>query len=225
MEVLNTTKKPAAEIISAANLQALSERIAVRALKTCYQKGGQPFIYSLYCDLIADINDRKNNPTAPLSDGYDIAQVAAATLWEYNGKSTDAPSGKTDKKGAPITVWRDTFRAVNRYIMGQRQYELKRVYLDDIDEAGQVVYITIPAEWDLPTVTDYRRVMQYITAMGLSNNEKRVLTYRMRGKTYTEIARIIGTTKATIAGYQTRIKAKARKIPEIQDALSRYRMN
>ena len=88
---VNTATQPTAtaEIITADNVQTMSERIAVRALKTCYQKGGQPFIYALYCGLVADITENKKTG-APLSDGYDIAQTACAYLCEYIGKGLHA---------------------------------------------------------------------------------------------------------------------------------------
>ena len=219
-----TTDSTPAEKITPANVTRMGERIAIRALKTCYQKGGQPFIYSLYCDLIADIAERKNSTDNPLSDGYDVAQTACLALLPYMGKDVTAPigDGVTDKKGAPVTILRNTFRAVNRYIMGERQHEYSRVYLDEITDSGDIRYIVVNPEWDLPTIEDYRKVMDYIERMRLSNMEKRVLSYRMRGKSYGDIARIIGTTKATIAGYQTRIKAKARTIPEIVTALEKF---
>ena len=71
---VQATASPA-EIITAENVQTIGECIAIKALKTCYQKGGQPFVYSLYCGLIADITENKKTG-APLSDGYDIAQTA-----------------------------------------------------------------------------------------------------------------------------------------------------
>lgn len=212
-----------AEIITADNVQTMGERIAVRALKTCYQKGGQPFIYALYCGLVADITENKKTG-APLSDGYDIAQTASAFLCEHIGKTLQdtTTDGQTDKDGQPVTILRACFRAVNRYIMGERQHEYKRLYVDEIDEKGNALYYEIPEFWDIPTATDYKTVTAKIAEMKLGMNEKRVLTYRMRGKSYADIARIIGTTKATIAGYQTRIKAKAKKVPAIMDALNRY---
>lgn len=133
-----------AEIITADNVQTMGERIAVRALKTCYQKGGQPFIYALYCGLVADITENKKTG-APLSDGYDIAQTASAYLCEYIGKTLQdkTTDGQTDKDGQPVTILRACFRAVNRYIMGERQHDYKRVYVDEIDENGATLYYEI----------------------------------------------------------------------------------
>lgn len=202
-----------ADVITADNVQTIGERIAVRALKTCYQKGGQPFIHSLYCGLIADITENKNTG-APLSDGYDIAQTASAFLCGYIGqtlqdKTTD---GQTDKDGNPVSVLRACFRAVNRYIMGERQREYKRAYVDETDEKGDALYYEIPDEWDIPTATDYKRVNELITALKLSANEKRFLSYRLRGYSLDVIAHKMGVKRDTLNAYRQRIKGKAQKI-------------
>ncbi len=202
-----------AEIITADNVQTMGERIAVRALKTCYQKGGQPFIYALYCGLVADITENKKTG-APLSDGYDIAQTACAFLCAYMGKTLqDATTdGQTDKDGNPVTILRACFRAVNRYIMGERQHEYKRLYVDEIDEKGNALYYEIPEFWDIPTATDYKRVNELLTALKLSQNEKRFLSYRLRGYSLDVIAQKMGIARGNVNTYRQRIKAKADKI-------------
>ena len=203
-----------AEIITADNVQTMGERIAVRALKTCYQKGGQPFIYSLYCGIVADITENKKTG-APLSDGYDIAQTACAYLCEYIGKGLHdkTTDGQTDKDGNPVDVLRGCFRAVNRYIMGERQREYKRAYVDEIDEkTGATLYYEIPEFYDIPTATDYKRVNELITALKLSQNEKRFLSYRLRGYSLDVIAQKMGIARGNVNTYRQRIKAKADKI-------------
>ena len=202
-----------AEIITADNVQTMGERIAVRALKTCYQKGGQPFIYSLYCGLVADITENKKTG-APLSDGYDIAQTACLFLCAYMGKTLQdkTADGQTDKDGNPVTILRACFRAVNRYIMGERQREYKRAYVDEIDENGNALFYEIPDEWDIPTATDYKRVNELITALKLSQNEKRFLSYRLRGYSLDVIAQKMGIARGNVNTYRQRIKAKADKI-------------
>lgn len=203
-----------AEIITADNVQTMGERIAVRALKTCYQKGGQPFIYTLYCGLIADITENKKTG-APLSDGYDIAQTASAFLCDYIGKTLQdtTTDGQTDKDGQPVSILRACFRAVNRYIMGERQREYKRAYVDEIDEkTGATLYYEIPEFYDIPTATDYKRVNELITALKLSQNEKRFLSYRLRGYSLDVIAQKMGIARGNVNTYRQRIKAKADKI-------------
>ena len=210
--VIADTASPA-KIITAENVQSLGERIAIRALKTYYQKSGEPFIYSLYCGIIADITENKKT-CAPLSDGYDIAQTASAFLCEYIGKALQdtTTDGQSDKDGNPVTIFRACFRAVNRYIKGERQHNFKRLYVDDIDKNGETLYYEIPYGWDIPTATDYKTVTAKIAEMGLSMNEKKFLTYRLRGYSLEKIAPIMGVKRDTLNVYRKRLKDKAQKI-------------
>ena len=202
-----------AEIITADNVQTMGERIAVRALKTCYQKGGQPFIYALYCGLVADITENKKTG-APLSDGYDIAQTACAYLCEYIGKGLHdkTADGQTDKDGNPVDVLRGCFRAVNRYIMGERQREYKRAYVDEIDENGNALFYEIPDEWDIPTATDYKRVADLIEQLDLPQRQKQVLRYRLRGLSVNATAQKMGVTKQAAQNLLRKVQAKAKAI-------------
>ena len=198
-----------AEIITADNVHTMGERIAVRALKTCYQKGGQPFIYALYCGLVADITENKKTG-APLSDGYDIAQTASAYLCEYIGKTLQdtTTDGQTDKDGQPVTILRACFRAVNRYIMGERQHDYKRVYVDEIDENGATLYYEIPAEWDTPTATDYKHITAVIKALNLTSRQAQILRYRLSGKSIHQIADILKIHRKTLQQHMQALQRK-----------------
>lgn len=207
--VVTDTASPA-EIITAENVQTMGERIAIRALKTCYQKGGQPFIYSLYCGIVADITENKK-AGAPLSDGYDIAQTASAFLCEHIGKTLQdtTTDGQTDKDGKPITILRACFRAVNRYIMGERQHDYKRVYVDEIDtKTGETLYYEIPDGYDLPTVNDYKQVTATIKVLNLTARQAQILRYRLRGFSVHQIADKMSIHRKTL---QEHIKAIQRK--------------
>lgn len=206
--VIADTATPA-EIITADNVQTMGERIAVRALKTCYQKGGQPFIYALYCGLVADITENKKTG-APLSDGYDIAQTASAYLCEYIGKTLQdkTTDGQTDKDGQPVTILRACFRAVNRYIMGERQHDYKRVYVDEIDENGATLYYEIPAEWDTPTATDYKHITAVIKALNLTSRQAQILRYRLSGKSIHQIADILKIHRKTLQEHMQALQRK-----------------
>lgn len=216
--VIADTATPA-EIITADNVQTMGERIAVRALKTCYQKGGQPFIYTLYCGLIADITENKKTG-APLSDGYDIAQTASAFLCEYIGKTLQdtTADGQTDKDGQPVSILRACFRAVNRYIMGERQHDFKRVYVDDIDENGATLYYEIPAEWDTPTATDYKHITAVIKALNLTSRQAQILRYRLSGKSIHQIADILKIHRKTLQEHMQALQRKYTAYKQAQTA-------
>lgn len=202
-------------VITAENVKTIGERIAIKALKTVYAKSGHDFILRLYNGLIADINDKTQKT---LSDGYDVASVAQLYLLAYMGKSLNDTTDEKDKDGNPATVLRCCFRAVNRYIMSERQKVYKCVYVDDYNENGERLYYEIPQEWDIDGATDYKTITAIITALKLSVNEKRFLTYRLRGKSLNDIAHIMSVKRDTLNSYAKRIKDKAKN----NDSLSPF---
>ena len=207
-------------VITAENVQTIGERIAIRALKTCYQKGGQPFIYSLYCGIVADITENKKTG-APLSDGYDIAQTACAYLCEYIGKGLHdkTADGQTDKDGNPVDVLRGCFRAVNRYIMGERQREYKRIYVDEIDEkTGATLYYEIPEFYDIPTATDYKHITAVIKALNLTSRQAQILRYRLSGKSIHQIADILKIHRKTLQEHMQALQRKYTAYKQAQTA-------
>ena len=208
-----------AEIITAENVQTMGECIAVRALKTCYQKGGQPFIYSLYCGLVADITENKKTG-APLSDGYDIAQTASAFLCEHIGKTLQdtTTDGQTDKDGNPVTILRACFRAVNRYIKGERQHEYRRLYVDEIDENGNALYYEIPEFWDMPTAADFKQVTAIIKALNLTSRQAQILRYRLSGKSIHQIADILKIHRKTLQEHMQALQRKYTAYKQAQTA-------
>lgn len=213
-----------AEIITAENVQSLGERFAVKALKTYYQKSGMPFVYSLYCGLIADITENLKTG-APLSDGYDVAQTASALLCEYIGKRLDdiSADGQTDKNGNPITIKTAVFRAISKYVNGERQREYKRAYVDETDENGQTIFHEIPNFWDMPTAHDYNRIREIIAKLDLPQRQLQVLRYRLQGiatgadsekqrDSLRTIAQKMGISRQAVQNLLGKIRAKANAI-------------
>ena len=223
-------------IITADNVTAYGERIAVRALKTCITSGkgytaesakkarengkninasgNFNFIYGLYTGLIADITARKNDTARPLSDGYDIAQTATAFLCDYIGKNINDPADTDEKNkdGTPASILRACFRAVNRYIMGERQREYKRAYVDEQDENGNTLFYEIPDLWDTPTATDFKRVKQVIDALNLTAKQAQTLGYRLRGLSVNATAQKMGITRQAVQNLMRKLQAKAKAI-------------
>lgn len=214
------TTENGATVITAENVKTIGERIAIKALKTVYAKSGHDFILQLYNGLIADINDKTQKT---LSDGYDVASVAQLYLLAYIGKSLNDTTDEKDKDGNPATVLRSCFRAVNRYIMGERQKVYKCVYVDDYNENGERLYYEIPQEWDIDGATDYKTITAIITALKLSINEKRFLTYRLRGKSLNDIAHIMSVASGTAKKYQTRIREKAKKCDSLSPFIEKLK--
>lgn len=176
------TPQHPATIITADNIELLSEIIALRALKTNYANSGMPFMYNLYCGLVKDINENKKT-AQPFSDGYDIASEIKLYLFKHIGnKTTDENTdGEKNKDGTTADIWRTAFRIANRYIMGERKKVYKCAYVDEIDENGNRLYYEIPQFWDVPTITDYKTITAIIKQLKLTDTEKKVLYYRLRG--------------------------------------------
>lgn len=214
------------EKITVDNVQNLGERIAVRALKTCLNRAEKPpkenggqlakggnylFMNGLYLDLITDIKQKAVSGYA-LTDAYDIAQTATAFLCEHLDKYLH-DTLTVGNKSVEISVLRGCFRAVNRYIMSNRQKQYKQVYLDDYNGNELVA----PPLWDMPKYDDLAKVIDTINAMKLSSMEKRILHLRLQGfGLYTqggvtsnhEIARHLGISRNTVIVYLKRIQAK-----------------
>lgn len=191
-----------AEIITAENVERMSEQIALKALKTVIASGkgltaeqaeklreqgkdiasGGNFsvMYKIYCGLIHDITTAKNT-LENFSDGKDIAQEIAVILWTYNGKPLDYLTDEKNDNGERLTVLRLAFKTANRYIMGERKRIYKTAYIDEINENGECVYHEIPQEWDIPTITDYKTITAIIKQLKLTDTEKKILYYRLRG--------------------------------------------
>lgn len=218
---VNTATQPTttAEIITAENVQTMGERFAVKALKTYYQKSGMPFLYSLYCGLIADITENKKTG-APLSDGYDVAQTACAVLCAYIGKRLDdiSADGQTDKNGEPITIKTAVFRALSKYVNGERQREYKRAYLDDMDENGNALYYEVPELWDVPTAADYKHITAVIKALNLTSRQAQILRYRLSGKSIHQIADILNISRPTLREHIQALQRKYTAYKQAQPA-------
>lgn len=198
-----TTREPTR--ITAENVLTLSEIIAVKAMKTNLASGKglamdeyrkkiengenpnasgnfNPFYY-LYINLVYDIMSRKKDYTKPMGNSYDIVQEIALYLCGNIGKMTtdENTDGEKNKDGTTADIWRTAFRVANRYIKGERKQIYKCVYVDEIDENGNRVFYEIPQEWDTPTVTDYKTITAIIKRLKLTDTEKKVLYYRLRG--------------------------------------------
>lgn len=211
------------ETITAESVVEMGERVAVKALKTCFTSGKLPnegdkmgagyflVMYRLYTSLIGDIVERKHDISAPLSDGYDVASVAITFLSERIGKrlSDKTDTDETDRNGNPISLLKACFRAVNRYIMGERRRLYKRVYLKDFENGA---YIPTVKGWRIDDAETLKRVKKYIDEMRLSRQEYNFLKYRLCGYSLEKIAKLMSVKRDTLNAVRSRVKAKAEKI-------------
>lgn len=211
------------ETITAENVVKIGECVALKALKTCFMSGKLKkeddktetgfflVMYRLYASLIGDIVERKHDISAPLSDGYDVADIAISFLAERIGKrlSDKTDTDETDKDGNPISLLKACFRAVNRYIMGERRRLYKRVYLKDFENGA---YIPAVKGWRIDDAETLKRVKKYIEEMHLSRQEHSFLKYRLCGYSLDKISKLMKVKRDTLNAVRSRVKAKAEKI-------------
>lgn len=185
------------EVITADNVQSIAERVAIRALRTVYAASGHPYIGRLYVDTCKDVAENFADHKQALSDGADVVQVAAVVLTEHIGMRLHdaARTGEVDKAGKPVDVLRATFRAVSRYIDGQRHKVYKQVYLQD----GAAACGYIPAHpFGFTSADEYKRTLAIIAAMKLAPRQKQVLAARLRGLSIHAIAEKYRLHRSTV---------------------------
>ncbi len=200
------------ESITAENVIEIGERVAVKALKTCYQaSGGAPFVDFLFRSLIGDLNGARHDFMTPFSIAYDIADEAINFLCGHIGKKLSDPiDGETlDKKGNPVSILRACFRAVNRYIYGEKKRDFKRVYVENLETGA---YIPVPYGWSIDDAESLKAVQKIVNEMHLSAKELTFLKYRLRGYSLDKIAEVMGAKRGTVNVYRQRVIAKAERI-------------
>lgn len=200
------------ETITAENVIKMGEHIALKALKTCYQaSGGAPFVDFLFRSLVGDLNGAKHDFATPFSIAYDIADEAINFLCGYIGKKLSDPiDGETlDKKGNPVSILRACFRAVNRYIYGEKKRDFKRVYVENLETGA---YIPVPYGWSIDDAESLKAVKKIVNELRLSSREFTFLKYRLRGYSLDKIAEVMGTKRGTVNVYRQRVIAKAERI-------------
>ena len=200
------TQQAQQTIICADNVQELAQRITLRALKTVQQASADAFIIKLYNNLVADIISNNING---FSDGFDLVQDCATFLWQYNGNDINATLTRK-KDGKKMSILRACFSILNKNIYANKKRFYSHAYIEDLQNNGQ--YIQVPFEWDTPTFYDYDIIIKIIEQMQLSQNERKFLSYRLRGLDLDDIAKKMGVARGSVNKYRARVKEKAQKI-------------
>ena len=115
------------KIISPDTVQPMSKLIALSALRKthCYFGKLAP---KLYAGLIGDPFDAHDSHYH-FSDGYDVVQVAACYLYDWNGHSVDEVIG-TSKNGRPITIKHNCYTEIYRHLRSISSYECSTEVLE-----------------------------------------------------------------------------------------------
>lgn len=193
-------------IICTDNVQQLAQRITLRAVKTVVQASADAFIIKLYNNLVADIISNNING---FSDGFDLVQTCACFLWQYNGNDLQTTLIR-NKDGKKMSILRACFSILNKQIYANKKRFYTHTYIEDLQNNGK--YIQVPFEWDTPTFCDYDIIIKIINKMQLSQNEKKFISYRLRGLSLQDIASKMGVSRDSCNMYRKRVQEKARKI-------------
>lgn len=131
---------------------------------------------------------------------------AIAFLCEHIGKRL-SDTTTVLKYGNPkkMTILQGCFFVVAQYITKQVTYERKSVNIDDpkVMEMDECIFIPMTEE-----TNDWDKVDEIIIKLQLTPEEIQLLDYRMSGKSYPEIGRLVGCAQTTARSRLLRIGKK-----------------
>lgn len=177
--------------ITEKNLLLISEKIALRALKTAraYSCGK---LDKLFNCLRYDIYHPHNDPDHIFSDGYDIVQSVAMFLCPHIGKTLASPLCK-DKYGNEISLGKAGFRCADRYIL--KHFRTENSYIARLDDC-------VKYEYHIEAIDDMdakqAKTEDITRQMRLTKGEKQVLDCYLAGMTYCSIARNLCVDNTTV---------------------------
>ncbi len=191
-------------VITRENVKALSELIALKALKTVasYSHGKLDYLYR---GLILDIRFQ-NNPEHVFTNGYDFVQTAAAFLCEYIGHQLG--DFVQTAKGEIITIKKACFRYVDKSIRKTRKdMDMTMEIVENLDSL-----LTTELIQEEPDYTKYDKILG---ALRLKPVEMNVLDCLMSNMSYSETARFLNVNFTTVWRRRNRIRYKYLSITNI----------
>lgn len=164
------------EIITTANAMRIANRIALRALKTLLDISYSEYLKGLYNGLKRYIATNYQD----VSDASDILSEACIVINAFCNKGYRLID-VVEYNGKQATIARHCYYAINNYIDSQKKVLSKTIYVDEIDENGERVYIPIPKGWDVDNAADYKKIKAIIAQLKLNDTQQKILRYRLQG--------------------------------------------
>lgn len=215
-------------VISEKTIMPLAIAAALKSLRFFLNRSGQPRMFELYFNLLTDVNRHIHDVGSVLTDAMDLVQTAAMTFCKYK-KSADerheaAPDSRSEsdgtytssKTGLPVTIFGEAIHEVNKLIAQDRRKSTKLTYLEDLDENGHPIYLTVDSSMQIGSVDEYAFYESAFEDMGLLDNQRKLLTYRLKGLGcgdsrygYKSIAKKEGVTPKAIRNRMQKIAVKA----------------
>ena len=192
------------EVITKENVKSMGEIIAVSCARRYCTNYYSERAKKLYHGLVRDVYHHTNDSVQTFSDGYDLAMEAIAFLCEHIGKRL-SDTTMIIKYGNPrkTTILKGCFFVVAQYITKQVTYESKSVNIDDPKVMDMDECIFIPMETE--DTNDWDKVNEIIIKLELTPEEILLLDYRMSGKSYPEIGRLVSCANSTARARLLRI--------------------
>ena len=194
------------EVITADNVLIISERIALRALRTVLSMSFNRKLNRLYIGLNNDIT-HKGRIGYIFSDGYDLVQTAACFLCGHIGERLDTACG-TNKFGRVITVNTACFNVVNKYVMRLR----KESFIFLPSDCPEVINLSAEMK---DTEEDFTKVDKIIEDMDLTDDERNVLSCYMAGMCFTEIVAYLSLAASTVWKRRKSLQSKYNELMNI----------
>jgi DNA-directed RNA polymerase specialized sigma24 family protein len=195
------------EVISPENVQVMAELITIKQTKVLIGYIGENAITAhdkVYYDVV-----RKDELGYVLSDYYDLVQDVAVFLCEHFGKYLDDYL-YTSKKGKPVTIKAECYYIIKRelykrYSVGSKKFSLemfkclkdKRDFIETTDEEIE---------------ESYKRVETIISLMNLGEKHLIVLSARLQGVPYTQIAAILHCNTASVHCFRYVMQRRYNKV-------------
>ena len=191
------------EVITKENVKTMGVAIAVACARNWCAMYYSDRAKKLYDGLVRDVYHHNGDPARNYSDGYDLAMEAIAFLCEHIGKRL-SDTTTIMKYGNPrkTTILKGCFFVVAQYITKQVTYERKSVNIDDptVMEMDECIFIPMAED-----TNDWDKVDEIIIKLQLTPEEIQLLDYRMSGKSYPEIGRLVGCANSTVRARLLRI--------------------
>ena len=115
-----------------------------------------------------------------------------------------------------MTIFGEAIHEVNKLIAQDRRKSTKLTYLEDLDENGHPIYLTVDSSMQIGSVDEYAFYESAFEDMGLLDNQRKLLTYRLKGLGcgdsrygYKSIAKKEGVTPKAIRNRMQKIAVKA----------------
>ena len=179
------------EVITKDNVKTMGETIAVACARNRCAKYYSERAKKLYDGLVYDVYHHNGDPAQNYSDGYDLAMEAIAFLCEHIGKRlSDTTTVLKYGKPKQMTVLNACFFVISQYITKQVTFTNRTKSIDDPTFVEPEECISVMTEEDVDD--DWEKIDEIVIKLKLTEDEARLMDYRLSGLSYPEISRIIG---------------------------------